>query len=109
MIAKVNITLGGTGFQFEFDAQEEMLALHKAIAFSNYPTYCNICQEDIDKAELSLTTNRDKEGNTYINLKHEKCEGKVKLGQYKQGGYFWHRNFEKYVAKSTQTDNETPQ
>jgi len=110
MITKVNITLGGTGYQFEFDEQSEMLAFHKAIAVSNYPTYCNLCQEEADKSTLKLTTSRDKEGNTYVNLKHDVCEGRVKLGQYKQGGYFWHRSFEKYVPKNnTQNDDETPQ
>lgn len=93
MIAKVNLSLGGTTYQFEFDGNDEMISMHKAIALSNYPTYCTICQIHARNNEFKLTTNRDKDGNTYINLKHTKCGAKVKFGQYKQGGYFWHREF----------------
>ena len=100
MIAKVNISLGKTTHQFEFEHQNEMEALHRAIAVSTYPTYCNVCKEEAEADTLQLTTNKDKEGNIYVNLKHDKCGARVKLGQYKQGGYFWHREFEVYTRNN---------
>jgi len=83
-----------------------MESMHRAIAVSNYPSYCNICSKDTAAEELKLTTNKDKEGNIYINLKHDPCQGKVKLGQFKQGGYFWHREFEVYKKSGQQEDYE---
>lgn len=105
MIAKVNINLGKTSIQFEFDNAEEMEAMHRAIAVSTYPTNCNICKKEALESELKLTTNKDSKGNIYVNLKHIPCTGTVKLGQFKQGGYFWHREFEVY-NKGGQTNEQ---
>ena len=96
MIAKANLVVGDTTFQFEFEEAKDMEGMNKAIAVANITTYCNVCKKEDSKSEFELTTNRDKEGNIYVNLKHTPCNGKVKLGQYKQGGYFWHREFEVY-------------
>lgn len=105
MIAKTILKIGGKTYQFEFENAVEMEAIHRSIALSNYPTYCNVCKTQDTEDDFHLTTNKDKEGNIYANLKHNNCGGKVKLGQYKQGGYFWHREFEVYKKGQ---ENEEP-
>jgi hypothetical protein len=99
MIAKANLVLGGTSYQFEFDEKEDKEALNKAIVLANPPTYCTVCKKEDLKPNFHLTSNRDKENNIYINIKHNPCGAKARLGEHKAGGYFWHRDFEKYVAK----------
>ena len=79
----------------EIDEREEMETLHKAIVLSNPPTKCTLC----GGTDLRYDSNKDKEGNIYVNLRCA-CGAKVKLGQYKAGGYFWHRDFEKYAPKN---------
>ena len=96
MKAKANVQLGGVSYQFEIDEKEEMDTLHKIIVLSNPRRSCDLCQNN-DRDKLYLTSNKDKEGNTYINVKCV-CGGRSKLGKYKAGGYFWH-DFEKYVPK----------
>ena len=98
MKAKANLKLGDTTYQFTVDEKDEMDTLHKIIVLSNPPTYCEVCQND-ERDTFKLTTNKDTEGNTYINVKC-KCGAKCKLGQYRVGGYFWRHPFEKYVTKS---------
>lgn len=93
MIIKVNTKLGGNTYQFEVEEKDEMDALQKAIILSNPHRTCGVCQND-DQGEMYFTSNKDKEGNTYVNVKC-KCGARSKLGQYKTGGYFWH-NFEIY-------------
>lgn len=96
MIVKGNLKLNTT-YQFEADEKSEMEALNKIITLCNPPTKCTKC--DNDKAEgFKLTSNKDTEGNIYVNLKCI-CGAKVKLGQYKAGGFFWHREFEVYNPK----------
>ena len=72
-----------------------MLAIHKAIVLGNSPKYCRLCQ---NREHFQLDSNKDKEGNVYVNVIC-KCGAKSKLGQYKTGGYFWHQ-FEKYEKKA---------
>ena len=79
----------------EIEEREEMETLHKAIVLSSPRPYCNLCQ---NKESFYWTTNKDQEGNTYINLKCSKCGGRSKLGRYKAGGFFW-KEFEKYEPK----------
>jgi len=76
----------------EIDEQEEMETLSKALVLASYPKKCSLCGE---KA-IGLTSNKDKEGNIYVNVVCFKCGGKAKLGRYKTGGYFWHRDFSVY-------------
>ena len=76
----------------EIDEQEEMETLSKALVLASYPKTCSLCGE---KA-IGLNSNKDKEGNIYVNVVCFKCGGKAKLGRYKTGGYFWHRDFVKY-------------
>lgn len=96
MISKVNLKIGKAAYQFEFDEPKEAESMHRAIALSNYPTYCTVCQENDTEENFKLTTNKDTKGNVYINLRHNPCGGKVKLGFYQAGGFFWHREFEVY-------------
>ena len=96
MIAKANVKIGGVAYQFEFDEKEEINTLHKIIVLTNPKKKCNECG-DFGLDSKHLVTNKDKDGNTYINLKC-KCGARSKLGQYKSGGYFWH-DYELYIKK----------
>lgn len=97
--------MGGKTYVFESDEKDEMEALHRAIILANPRKVCNECgNRDLDK--FGMTTNKDKEGNIYINVKcyaelenGKPCEAKSKLGQYKNGGYFWH-DFERYISQA---------
>ena len=97
MEIKVNTNLGGVAYQFIIDEKSEMDALHKAAVLGNMPMYCNECK---NTEKFKLDSNKDKEGNTYVNVVCMSCFAKAKLGQYKTGGYFWHK-FEKYVKGET--------
>lgn len=78
-----------SNFQLEIEEQKEMETLHKAIVLANPKRVCNVCQATDG---FYFTSNKDSEGNVYVNYKC-KCGARSKLGQYKAGGYFWH-NFE---------------
>jgi hypothetical protein len=97
MNAKANIKLGNVQYQFEIEEKDEMDTLHKIIVLTNPRTSCNLCG-NTDKSKMYFTSNKDKEGNTYVNVKCV-CGARSKLGQYKTGGYFWH-DFEKYVPET---------
>ncbi len=84
----------GKNITLEIDEKDPMDTLHEAISFGYTKTRCNVCQAT---EGFYPTTNKDKEGNTYINIKC-KCGARSKLGRYKTGGFFWH-DFEKYVGK----------
>lgn len=85
MIATIKFKFGEVIYELEIDEKSEMETLHKAIVLGNPPKKCDVC----GKSESYLTSNKDKEGNTYINAKCL-CGARAKLGQYKAGGYFWH-------------------
>lgn len=97
MQIKTEMNLGGVTYQMIFDEKDEMDTLQKSIVLSNPPRYCHECK---NTEFFSLDSNKDKEGNVYVNVvcKKNGCFAKAKLGQYKSGGYFWHK-FEKYVKK----------
>ena len=82
-----------------------MTALHKAIVLGNRPTYCHECK---NTGDFKMDSNKDKEGNTYVNVICKKCGARAKLGQYKTGGYFWHK-FEKYVKQQQEQLQPPPQ
>lgn len=88
MKAKVNL---GKNIQLEIEENDEMEMLHKAIVLANPRRECNTCQAT---EGFYYTTNKDKEGNIYVNYKCL-CGARSKLGRYKTGGYFWH-DFEIY-------------
>jgi hypothetical protein len=94
MEIRVNTQIGKTGYQFVIDEKDEMDCLHKAAVMGNPPLTCSECKSDV----VRLDSNKDKEGNTYVNIVCLKCYAKAKLGQYKTGGYFWHK-FEKWIPK----------
>ena len=91
--------------KLEIEETDEMMTLHKAIALTSPPTKCSLCNE----SDIKIESNKDKEGNTYINAVCLGCFAKAKLGQYKTGGYFWHHNFEKYERKESKTSQPAPQ
>lgn len=97
MISKVNFKVGGTTYQLVIDEPKEMDSLHKMAVLGNPPSFCHECKNN---QFFRLDSNKDKEGNVYVNVVCTKagCGAKAKLGQYKTGGYFW-KNFEKWVPK----------
>lgn len=82
----------------EIEDRDEMETLHKAIVLSHPRKVCNACKS---KGPFFFQTNKDSEGNIYVNYVCANCGAKSKLGQYKSGGYFW-RPFEKYQPKENQ-------
>lgn len=90
---KATIKLGGK-ITLEIDERDEMETLHKAIILSSPKTHCDVCGKTI---EPYFSSNKDKEGNVYVNAKCPQCGARSKLGRYKVGGYFWH-DYEKYVS-----------
>ncbi len=96
MKIKVTTQLGKTQYSFEIDERSDIEGLHKAAVLGNPPQYCHECKSTDG---FKLDSNKDKEGNTYVNVTCSKCFAKSKLGLYKTGGYFWHK-FEKYVPKT---------
>jgi RNase P subunit RPR2 len=98
MKAKVQTTIGKTQVSFEIEERSDMETLHRVAVLGNLPSYCHECK---NTDTFSLDSNKDKEGNIYVNIVCRKCGAKSKLGQYKTGGYFWHK-FEKYVKPEGQ-------
>jgi len=100
MNLKTSIKIGPTTYQFEFTEPKEMDTLNKAIVLSNPLRTCDNCN-DVGYDNKYLTSNKDTEGNTYVNCKCAKCGATSKLGLYKSGGYFWHK-YEVYVSNKTE-------
>lgn len=101
MEIRVQTTVGKTNYELLVTDNKEIDALHKAIVLGNPPQYCGECKNN---QFFRLDSNKDKEGNTYVNVICTKCGAKAKLGQYKVGGYFWHK-FEKWQGKENK-DND---
>lgn len=80
--------------RLEIDERDEMETLSKAITLASPKQRC-VCG---NTEGLYFTSNKDKEGNVYVNFKCPKCGARSKLGRYKTGGFFWH-DFEKYVPE----------
>ena len=99
------VKIGRADYTMEFDERDDLEALHQAAVLSNPIRKCNVCGNVVPE-RFKLDSNKDKEGNIYINVvcggKNEDtgefCGAKSKLGQYKAGGYFWHK-FEKWEGK----------
>ena len=80
----------------EIDDKDEMDTLSKAIVLAHPKTKC-VC----GNAEgMYFSSNKDTEGNIYVNNKCPKCGAASKLGRYKTGGFFWH-NFEVYTPNKS--------
>ena len=95
MKIRTSFLLGGVTYNMEFEGKDDMDTLHNSIILSNPPRYCHECRND---EFFCLDSNKDKDGNIYVNVVCKKCFAKAKLGRYKSSGYFWH-GFEKYVKK----------
>lgn len=106
MIINVETKVDGVIYRLTIDEPKEMDSLHKASVLGNPPQYCNECQ---NAQYFRLDSNKDKEGNIYVNVVCKKCGAKAKLGQYKVGGFFWHK-FERYQknAQKEGADDQAP-
>ena len=100
MEIRTQTKIGNTLYNMKFDGKDDMQTMHEAIVLSNPPQYCKECRND---SEFKMDSNKDKDGNVYINVLCMKCFSKAKLGLYKSGGYFWHQ-FKKY--EKPQGDNQ---
>jgi len=97
----VNKKMSNAEFVFEFENPNEKEAIYQASLFANLPDYCGECKNITAEYGFKLDANRDREGNTYVNVVCNRCNAKAKLGTHKSGkSYFWHK-FEVYVPKET--------
>ena len=101
MVIKSNFKVGGASYQVDIDEKDPMEALHWAIVLSNPMRKC-ICGNTED---FFFTSNKDTEGNIYVNVKCPKCDARSKLGRYKSGGIFW-KSFEKYIPQDKEHEKE---
>lgn len=97
MKASVQTKLGNVEYILEFEEKDEMETLNRVAVLGNPPTKCDNCPND-DPAEFFLQSNKDSEANIYVNVECKTCGARAKLGQYKAGGYFWHK-FEKWQGE----------
>jgi len=108
MRINVQTTVGNVNYNYLIDEPKEMDAMHKAIVLGNPPKYCNCCSNNQYFRMDSNKATSDKGTFTYINVMCTKCFAKATLGQYKAGGYFWHK-FEKYEKDDNgKQQQETP-
>jgi len=103
MEIKVKTNIGNVEYEFSINENSEMEGLHKAIVLGNPKLYCDECKNPQPQS-FRMDSNKDKEGNIYVNVVCRKCGAKSKLGQYKSKGYFWHK-FEKWVGKGVDEEN----
>ena len=106
MRINVQTSVGNVNYNYLIDEPKEMDAIHKAIVLGNPPKYCNCCS---NAQYFRMDSNKDKEGNTYVNVvcTQKGCFAKAKLGQYKTGGYFWHK-FEVYEKDPNRKAEPSP-
>jgi hypothetical protein len=98
MKASVETKLGNVVYRIEIDGKPDMETLHQIAILGNPPTSCDNCKnEKVEK--FRLTSNKDKDANTYVNVECLECGAKAKLGLYRSGGYFWHK-FEVYTKNA---------
>ncbi len=93
---KVKITkgYGSAQLEMEIDVSDIKDALFRSSVFSQVDL-CGLCKSH----EISITGNKDDEGNTYVKRHCEKCGADSNLGTYKGGfGYFW-KKWEKWAKK----------
>ena len=101
MKATVNFKMGSAEYTLEIEESEEMELLHKMIVLGNPPRKCSHCE---NYKKIKMDSNKDKEGNIYVNVVCLECGAKAKIGRYKTGGYFWHK-FEVYNKGGSVPDN----
>jgi hypothetical protein len=90
MKATAKVKIGTVEYVFEVDEKTELDTLHKISVLANPPDVCNECKNSNADKGFRLQSNKDKEGNVYVNIQCNKCKANAKLGLYKSGGYFWH-------------------
>lgn len=97
MIVKATFKLGNVTYDIQADASKAKDALHEVITISSPRSWCAACNSEVLPEECKLTTNKDKDGNIYVNAKHTKkgCGARSGLGTFKAGGYFW-KDYEIY-------------
>lgn len=100
---KTKFVVGGVTYETTHNGGDAKKVLAEAIALANPHSKC-VCGNTGLETNFKMTSNSDKEGNIYVNVKCLKCGAKSKLGSYKTGGYFWHQ-FELYKPEVT-TSNE---
>lgn len=93
MNVKTNLKIGGVVIQFEVDEKDDLEAINKAATLANPPSLCTNCNDD-GFENKKLVSNKHN-GIVFVNIQC-KCGAKAKLGQYKEGGYFWHREYTVY-------------
>ena len=87
-------------FTFEFNKENEKECIYDASIFANTPCLCDECGNDKVNG-FKLESNKDGEGNLYVNIVCDSCDAKAKLGTHKSGkSYFWHK-FVKYIPKTS--------
>lgn len=96
MIAKGNLKIGQSAFQFEVEEKDDKEALLKVIALASPRTNCNLCDtHGLETKHLEARKVTTEKGTfVYISVVC-KCGAKSTLGEYKTGGYFW-KEYEKY-------------
>jgi hypothetical protein len=91
-----------SNINLEIEEKDEMETLNKAITLGNPRNRCDACG---NTTRFYFSSNKDKEGNTYVNRKCGECGASSKLGRYKTSGFFWH-SYEKYVPKGETDEGE---
>lgn len=86
MQIKVKRTMGDAVAEIEVEGKDIKEAMLMATVFTQQD-YCSLC----NNAKIYWNSNKDKEGNIYIKRRCSKCGAESKLGNYKTGGYFWHK------------------
>ena len=106
MKMKAKTILGGVTYEFLVDGELDKKSLHKLVVLSNPRKTCSSCDE-VGYSDKYFTSNKDKEGNVYINVKC-KCGARSKLGSYKTGGFFWH-DYEVYQRPTEKEETKSEQ
>jgi len=110
MKGKVQFKVGNATFALEVEERSDLETLHKLAVLGNPPLYC----KELPNGFYSLESNKDSEGNIYVNVvckgKNEAGEFQVykaKLGSYKSGGFFWHNfKLDEYALKRREKEAE---
>lgn len=91
MQGSVSFVINKTKYEFTLDKGDDLAVMNQLITLGNPPLFCKEAKDGVYKLE----TNKDKEGNIYVNMVCYSGDGKVykaKLGSYKdKSGFFWHK------------------
>lgn len=106
MTGSVTVTVGGATYTFNMDERDAINTINQMIVLGNPPmgTYE---LKDLRDINYKLETQKDKDGNVYVNMvaKGRTTGGqyktyKAKLGTYKdKSGFFWN-NYKEYVREA---------